>query len=215
MSMRRSDEAGTARREEILRRATELFLNEGFAGTSMSALAQACGLQKASLYHHVPSKEALFIACVTEGYNRELAALRAIRDDAALTDDDRLRHAMAELYRITVDSPVGRMSPLIAEVSLRFPEAARAFHDGFISQEHGIVGAIIARGLENGSFAPHDHLGIEHLIFGPVVTLALSRRMFASHPALEETYPVARVRDSHTAMVLQLLRAGTAMPDGG
>jgi AcrR family transcriptional regulator len=211
--MRRSDEAGASRREEILRVATDLFLAEGFAGTSMSALAQACGMQKASLYHHVPSKEALFIACVTEGYDRELDALRAIRD-AALTDEERLARAMAELYRITVDSPVGRMSPLIAEVSLRFPEAARAFHDGFIAQEHEIFGAIIARGLANGSFKPHDRLGLEHLIFGPVVTLALSRRMFASHPALEQSFPVARVRDSHTAMVLQLLRAGTAMPHG-
>ncbi len=199
----------SSRRIEILQEAMELFLDKGYAGTSMSALAKACGIQKASLYHHFPSKEALFVACVTEGYDVAIRKLRRILDDDSMTHEERMRRALAEIYRITIDSPVGRMSPLIAEVSRQIPEVARAFHDGFILQQHEIMHAIIDAGVKDGVFARHDPLGMEHLIFGPIVTLSISRQMFAELDTLETRFPVARVRDSHCDLILQLLRNGT------
>ena len=60
--------------------AVTLFLARGYAGTSMADLAEACGIQKASLYHHFASKDALFVACVTEGYEEGTQCLLAIRD---------------------------------------------------------------------------------------------------------------------------------------
>lgn len=200
------DKERPSRRAEILEQARNLFLDKGYAGTSMSALAKACGIQKASLYHHFPSKEALFIACVTEGYDVAILALQEIQDDRALTHEERVRRALAEIYRITIDSPVGRMSPLIAEVSRQIPEVARAFHDGFIIQQHEIVNAIIDAGIKEGAFAAQDRLGMEHLIFGPIVTLSISRQMFTGLDTMETLFPVARVRDSHCDLILQLLR---------
>ena len=200
------DKERPSRRAEILEQARNLFLDKGYAGTSMSALAKACGIQKASLYHHFPSKEALFIACVTEGYDVAILALREIQNDRALTHEERARRALAEIYRITIDSPVGRMSPLIAEVSRQIPEVARAFHDGFIIQQHEIVNAIIDAGIKEGAFAAQDRLGMEHLIFGPIVTLSISRQMFTGLDTMETLFPVARVRDSHCDLILQLLR---------
>jgi AcrR family transcriptional regulator len=196
------------RRSEILGAAADLFLAKGYAATSMSALAAVCGVRKASLYHHFPSKEALFVACVTDGYEDAVRALEAIRDDATLTDEARMRRVFTELYRIMIDSPTGRMSPLIAEVSRRIPDVARAFHDGFIHQQHQIVNEILDAGVAAGAFAQHDRLGIEHLIFGPIVTLSLSREMFASFDTLDTLFPADRIRQSHCDLVLQLLTQG-------
>ena len=39
--------------------ATELFAEKGFAGTSMSDLAEKLGLSKAAIYHHFESKETI------------------------------------------------------------------------------------------------------------------------------------------------------------
>ncbi len=64
-----------SRRPGILERATQLFLERRYAGTSMSAIADACGLRKASLYHHFLSEEALFTACVTEAYEAASGAM--------------------------------------------------------------------------------------------------------------------------------------------
>lgn len=202
--------AESPRRGAILAAATQLFLAHGYAGASMSAVATACGIRKASLYHHFPSKEALFSACVTEAYDEATAALARIRDDAALSHVARVRAAFAEVYRVVVDSPVGRLSPIIAEVALRFPDVARAFYASFVVRQHEIMNAILAAGVADGAFAAHDVLAMEHVIFGPPVTLSLSREMFASFQDRDAILPVERVRDGHCDLVLRLLRAGVA-----
>jgi AcrR family transcriptional regulator len=46
-------------REEILARAAELFARNGFQGTSMNDVAEACGVSKAALYHYVRDKTQL------------------------------------------------------------------------------------------------------------------------------------------------------------
>ena len=43
----------------ILKAAARLFADEGYGRASMSALASACGISKANIYHYYSSKEAL------------------------------------------------------------------------------------------------------------------------------------------------------------
>lgn len=199
------------RRGEILAKATAAFVSQGYSGTSMADLARAVGIQKASLYHHFPSKEALFVACVTEGYEGSARTIEALRVDPGLTDADRIRAAMEEIYRINLTTPVGRMAPLIAEVAQALPEVAQAFHGGFIGRHYAAVTAMIEDGIARGSFADVDPLGMQHLIFGPVITLALSREMVATFPDRDTLYPVDRIRDSHVSLILRLL---TGRADG-
>jgi AcrR family transcriptional regulator len=45
------------RKETILQHARHLFANKGYAETSMDDIAQACHVQKASLYHYFASKQ--------------------------------------------------------------------------------------------------------------------------------------------------------------
>jgi AcrR family transcriptional regulator len=193
------------RRAEIVLRATEAFVTHGYSGTSMSDLARAIGIQKASLYHHFPSKESLFVACVTEGYDGAVLRLEAIRLDPDLTDADRIRSAMDEIYRINLTTPAGRMAPLIAEIAPKIPEVAHTFHSGFIARHYATVTGMIEDGIARGSFAPIDTLGMQHLIFGPVITLALSREMTASFPDRDTLYPIDRIRQSHVDLILRLL----------
>jgi AcrR family transcriptional regulator len=49
-------------REDILDAAAQVFRQKGFHGASMSAIAGAVNLQKASLYHHVASKQEILLA---------------------------------------------------------------------------------------------------------------------------------------------------------
>ena len=46
-------------RDAILTKAIALFAKQGYPSASMSALAKACHISKAGLYHYYPSKEAL------------------------------------------------------------------------------------------------------------------------------------------------------------
>ena len=47
------------RRHELTREAARLFAEKGYHGTSIGDLAQALGVQKASVYHHIESKQDL------------------------------------------------------------------------------------------------------------------------------------------------------------
>jgi len=49
-------------RDDILDAAAQVFRQKGFHGASMSAIADAVNLQKASLYHHVTSKQEILLA---------------------------------------------------------------------------------------------------------------------------------------------------------
>src|SRR6516164_3071831 len=57
-----SDEDVLARKEEILRTATELFAEHGFSDAITQALADRLGVGKGTIYRHFPSKRDLFLA---------------------------------------------------------------------------------------------------------------------------------------------------------
>ena len=66
-------------REDLLKNARRAFAANGYAGTSMRELAETCGLTKASLFHHFPSKEALYM----EALENLLSELKNVVDSAA------------------------------------------------------------------------------------------------------------------------------------
>ena len=47
-------------RDAVLRTAIELFIAQGYDATSISDLASSLGVTKSAVYHHFPSKLALF-----------------------------------------------------------------------------------------------------------------------------------------------------------
>ena len=68
----------------ILERAARLIFQHGYEATSMQDIADACGLTKAGLYHHVKTKEALLVAIMHYGLDLfdevVLAPVKAIED---------------------------------------------------------------------------------------------------------------------------------------
>jgi len=195
-----------SRRQDILDHAVSLFLDQGYAGTSMADLARAVGIQKASLYHHFPSKEVLFTACVTEGYEGAVRRLEAIRMEETLSDEVRIRTAMEEIYRVNLTTPVGRMAPMIAEVASTIPDIAHAFHSGFIARHYALVTGMIEDGIARGSFTSLDTLGLRQMIFGPIIFLAMEREMTADFPDRDALNPVDHIRESHIDLILRLLK---------
>ncbi len=69
--------APTTGRERVLTAAWALFASDGYAEVSMQTIANAAGVNKATLYHHFGDKEQLFVAVL----GAEFAQLRiAIAD---------------------------------------------------------------------------------------------------------------------------------------
>ena len=64
------------RREAILKAARKLFWSEGFSRATMPGIARACELAPGTLYLYFPSKEALYLELLLEGYGMLIERLR-------------------------------------------------------------------------------------------------------------------------------------------
>ena len=84
-------------KQEILEHALSLFMTKGYEGASMSDLAAATGIKKASLYAHYTGKEEIFSAVFTgvvEEYRETIQSLTVKRaDESALTRLERMFRA--------------------------------------------------------------------------------------------------------------------------
>ena len=73
------------------RAAAALFREKGFASATTRELAERLGIQKASLYHHIRSKEDLLYAISMESLSHIRAAVERAYSDAYATPEERLK----------------------------------------------------------------------------------------------------------------------------
>lgn len=121
MARNRAAEDRDTKRSRILDEATRLFLERGYAGTSMQALAHAAEITTTTIYWYFADKDALLIAVV----EREIGAGVAPAGDGHATD------LAGRLLAIT--EALERLDPLIVAVHARaaLSPAVRAWHDQF------------------------------------------------------------------------------------
>jgi AcrR family transcriptional regulator len=88
--------------ETVLRRAIDLFIRQGYDGTSMGDLAKELGFTKSAIYHHVPSKSHLLEQALDEALDQLTAIIEAARSNTEGTAYDRLRSAVRGSVEILV-----------------------------------------------------------------------------------------------------------------
>ena len=83
------DAGAAASRRQILEVAARLFRREGYAATTLRAIAAECGMKAGSLYYHFASKDELMLEVLEIGVQRVFDAVRAatgaLPPDAGLT----------------------------------------------------------------------------------------------------------------------------------
>ncbi|MGW1027949.1 TetR/AcrR family transcriptional regulator [Streptomyces sp. NPDC002577] len=164
----------------VRERALQLFLEHGYDGTTMDAIAKEAGTTKASLYARFPGKEAVFSSVLAWAVQRtdwpfpEPPAPDLDDLEGALT-------AIAEVsVRRTLDPSMIKLGQLAVAHAARFPEIARQVYGaGFwprrqlvvdLLKRHAATGAIVADdpemlaghflGMVSGVPARHASFGI-------------------------------------------------------
>jgi TetR/AcrR family transcriptional regulator, cholesterol catabolism regulator len=89
------------RRSELTRQAARLFADKGYHGTSIGDLARALGVQKASLYAHIASKQDLLYETMRDGAAAFHAALDAVPEE--LPAVEKIRLALRGHLRVVAD----------------------------------------------------------------------------------------------------------------
>lgn len=113
---------GSSRRRQILEIAAQLFAKKGYRGTSMRDIGEQAGVLGGSLYHHIKSKDALFV----ELHNAALDLAAEKIDEAIQSESDpwiRLQTACATLLEIQL-APDSLTTPMMNDFR-EVPEAVR------------------------------------------------------------------------------------------
>tara|TARA_R110001599_G_scaffold320545_2_gene530819 strand:- start:4564 stop:5202 length:639 start_codon:yes stop_codon:yes gene_type:complete len=64
--------------EAIFKEATPLFSLSGFSGVSMRHVASAVGVSVATIYHHFPDKETLYLRCIEKAFASKALGLSEV-----------------------------------------------------------------------------------------------------------------------------------------
>ena len=81
-------------KDEILTAAAQIFSQKGFHAASMQDIAEAVNLQKASLYHHISSKQEILLAILDRALDLLIEDIEQVVRQL-LPPDEKLRLAMA------------------------------------------------------------------------------------------------------------------------
>lgn len=152
------------RKAQIIRAATDLFAEAGYAGTSLRDVADKCGMTKAALYYHYPDKESLLKAVVEHRMTRLVEAMEEALATAGTDDPIARARAFVRASARLIDSDrsgwvVGsRIFWSIAAIPDRTDVIA--LRDRF----EGLLKAEVTRAMEQGILFPDDPGTITRLL---------------------------------------------------
>ena len=90
-------------RQDIFEAAAQVFRQKGFHGASMNDIAEAVSLQKASLYHHVSSKQEILLEILDQALELLLGRISSITE-SNIPADKKLRLMIREYLQILVEN---------------------------------------------------------------------------------------------------------------
>lgn len=184
-------------RQRLIRETTHLFVERGFDGTSMREIADACGVTKAALYYHYPSKADLLadiVGTYLDAVSRSVAEARSRSTEPA----EQLRGIVHELFKLP---PEGRAVIRLAMHELRHlndtdrADFGVAYHEQFLQP----IADIVHAGVASGQFRARDPLTVVWILLGMMYP-------FLSNPAGEAS-SAATIDD-----VLEVLLNGLNRP---
>ncbi|WP_157215827.1 TetR/AcrR family transcriptional regulator [Flavisphingomonas formosensis] len=161
----RREQSKQNRRDAIVQAARASFLENGYAGTSMSALVHTLGGSKQTLWSYFRSKEELFAAVieeVTSSFRAELSQL--------LTGSDDLQRSLLDfcrsfLRRLDADDAVAAWR-LVAGESGRFPEVGRIFYERAVRLTETTLAQFLARFIASGELREESAPRMAELLLG-------------------------------------------------
>jgi AcrR family transcriptional regulator len=142
--------------EHVRESALQLFLERGYEGTSMDAIARAAGTTKVSLYARFASKEEVFNAVLLWATRRSDWPKR----EPPPPDLDDLQGALMAIaeasVRRAIDPAMVKLGRIAATQALRFPEIAREAHAAGYSPRHQMLIELLKRHAAKGSVVAED-----------------------------------------------------------
>jgi AcrR family transcriptional regulator len=136
--------------ESILEVSKNLFLEKGYSATSLREIAEACGIAKATVYHHFKEKESILLALVEETDRGQRSMIEAIKAQAE--PRARIETAVRENLRFLA-SITGIIQTARRELA-HGRELSQTRYGPTIVEFRSLLAGALAEGSASGIFRP-------------------------------------------------------------
>ena len=150
-------------KQEILEASLELFSVQGFEATSISQIAGAVGIRKASLYSHFESKQAILDALVKDVLEQYAAHSIFARthqekdaDNLPMTSDAAVQMIQGQIRYILHDPSISRARKMLVIEQFQNPELAKLQTKQNYSDILQYFTGLVKRLIQQGVLAEDD-----------------------------------------------------------
>ncbi len=197
------------RRQAILEVAKDIFLKEGYAAASMSAIAARVGGSKGTLYNYFRSKEELFAAFMNDVCGRQADALLDHMPELGPDPSVTLTEIGVGLCALILSPEVMAISRLVVAESERFPELGHVFYETGPRQGELRLQAHFERAIAQGHLKPGDTMRLARRFKNLCLGDLFDRRMWGIIPRPDAETLKASVEE---AVFIFLCAYGTRPP---
>ncbi len=143
-----------AKRAAIVAAANVLFMERGYAGVTMEAVAAAASVSKMTVYGHFHDKAALFGAVVRVISNQMVASLTSLDEAGAARNLEAALMAFGKALLGLVLSPhIVTMSHVLMGMLMKDRALAEAFYEAGPSNTHAALARFLAEAAARGQVA--------------------------------------------------------------
>jgi len=147
-----------AKRRAILDVASEVFLAQGYAATSMSEIAARLGGSKGTLYNYFRSKEELFSAFITDTCQGPAMAIfdHLPASGAGKPIRENLTSLGVAFLGFILSPKLIAINRVVVGETGRFPELGRMFFDAGPGRGEARFAHLVERAMDAGELRPED-----------------------------------------------------------
>jgi TetR/AcrR family transcriptional regulator, mexJK operon transcriptional repressor len=195
-----------AKTQQILNAAKTIFMERGYADTSMDQVSHAAGVSKTTLYTRFPSKEALFSGVVRREV--EQVGLHFQPDELLeLPVEEALLRIARRILDILCSPEKRRAEQILVAESGRFPDLTRIFMESGPNSAHARLIEYFEKATARGLFACEDPASTA-MLFDAM--LDGNRCVFKSFGHNYNYVPTPDERDAYARKAIGLLLNGIA-----
>ena len=190
----------SARPEEIVHAALEVFADRGFAATKLEDVARKAGVTKGTIYLYFENKEALFKALIRETIVPVIAQGEALAKSFTGSARDLFEKLVRDYWRLVGETALAGIPRLMIAEAGNFPELARFYYEEVVTRGHRLMSGVLERGIKAGEFRKVDLAVATKLAMSPLMHAVVARQAFAH--CMPEGFDVTRYLDTHIDLYL-------------
>ena len=171
--------AAVDRRQQIIEVAVDLFSRRGFQGTTTREIAQAAGVNEATIFRHFATKSDLYAAIIDwKACSEDFTALERALEATLETGEDRGLFELVALRMLEINDADQNTMRLMLYSGLEGHELAEIFFRNDIVRIFHALAGFIRRRVDEGRYRQVDPMTAVRSFIGMVHYHAMTTKLF-------------------------------------